>query len=54
MPRYLFNVFDGYSDFDDTGTELSDIHDAKTQAVRLSGEAPKVMLLARPRLPARR
>ena len=38
MPRYFFNGFDGYSDLDDSGTVLPDIHNARTEAVRLSGE----------------
>ena len=38
MPLYFFNVIDGYSELDDTGTELPDTYTAQTEAVRLSGE----------------
>lgn len=38
MPRYFFNVYDGYSELDDTGTEFPDVHAAQTGAVRVSGE----------------
>lgn len=38
MPRYFFNVFDGYSDLDDTGTEFPDIYTAQSEAIRVSGE----------------
>lgn len=43
MPRFFFNVFDGYSELDDTGTELPDIYMAQTQAVRLAGEVLRDM-----------
>ena len=38
MPRYFFNVYDGYSKLDTDGTELSDIYTAQHEAIRLSGE----------------
>ena len=38
MPRYFFNVYDGYSSLDQDGTELPDIHTAQSEAIRLSGE----------------
>ena len=38
MPRYFFNVYDGYSSFDQDGTELPDIYTAHSEAIRLSGE----------------
>lgn len=41
MPRYFFNVIDGISIPDDTGTELTDLHQARLQAVRYSGELLK-------------
>lgn len=43
MPRYYFNIFDGYSELDDTGTELPDIYTAQTEAVRLTGEVIRDM-----------
>ena len=43
MPRYFFHVYDGYSDLDDTGTELPDIYTAQAEAVRLSGEVIRDM-----------
>lgn len=38
MPRYFFNVIDGYSLIDDEGTELPDIYAAQAAAIRTSGE----------------
>ena len=38
MPRYFFNVFDGYSSLDMDGTELPDIYTAQNEAIRFSGE----------------
>ncbi len=38
MPRYFFNVYDGYSSLDQDGTELPDIYTAQNEAIRLSGE----------------
>ena len=43
MPRYFFNVIDGYSDLDELGTELPDIYTAQAQAIRLSGEVLRDM-----------
>ena len=41
MPRFFFNVLDGVSIPDDTGTELSDLYAARLEAVRYSGELLK-------------
>jgi hypothetical protein len=38
MPRYFFNVEDGYSSPDLEGVELPDIYSAQAQAIRMSGE----------------
>ena len=38
MPRYFFNVYDGYSSLDQDGTELPDIYTAQNEAIHLSGE----------------
>ncbi len=38
MPRYFFNVIDGFSVPDSDGVVLPDIDGAKTAAVILSGE----------------
>ena len=38
MPRYFFNVTDGYSNPDPEGTELPDVYTAQAEAIRLSGE----------------
>ncbi len=38
MPRYFFNVYDGYSQLDLVGTPLPDIYTAQDAAIRLSGE----------------
>jgi len=38
VPRYYFNIYDGVSVLDDTGTELSDWREARVEAVRLAGE----------------
>ena len=37
MPRFFFNVYDGVSSIDDTGTELADWKEARIEAIRLSG-----------------
>lgn len=37
MPRFYFNVYDGVSTPDDTGTELADWKEARIEAVRLAG-----------------
>jgi hypothetical protein len=37
-PRYFFNVIDGTSLPDRSGTELRDIYTAQDQAVRMAGE----------------
>ena len=49
MPRFFFNVYDGASSLDDTGTELWDWKEARIEAIRLSGaiftdEAPRIAL----------
>ena len=41
MPRYHFNVEDGYSLPDEDGTDLRDLDNAKDEAVRLAGEILK-------------
>lgn len=38
MPRYHFNIYDGYTVKDTTGTELPDLTHARQEAVRRSGE----------------
>jgi hypothetical protein len=39
MPRYYFHVHDGDSlDRDHIGTELANIHDARTEAVKVARE----------------
>jgi Domain of unknown function (DUF6894) len=38
MPRYFFNVDDGFSTKDAEGTDLPDIFAAQEEAIRLSGE----------------
>ena len=38
MPRYFFNLLHEPHGHDRQGSELSDIHAARTAAVRLSGE----------------
>jgi hypothetical protein len=37
MPRFHFNVHDGYSKSDHEGTELPDWKAARTEAIRLAG-----------------
>lgn len=37
MSRYHFNVYDGYSDIDEDGHELPDLHAARVEALRLAG-----------------
>lgn len=49
MPRFFFNVYDGTSSLDDTGTELADWQTARIEAIRLAGaiftdEAQKIAL----------
>ena len=34
MPRYHFNVLDGVAEYDETGTEMAGIADAKREARR--------------------
>lgn len=34
MPRYHFNVYDGFSTHDRDGTELVDAHEARREALR--------------------
>ena len=43
MPRYFFNIYDGHSELDDTGTELSDIYAAHAAAIVFSGEVLRDM-----------
>lgn len=38
MPRYHFNIYDGSSQLDLEGIELSGIRAAREEAVRLAGE----------------
>jgi hypothetical protein len=38
MPRYFFQVDDGFSTRDEAGTELPDIFAAQDEAIRFSGE----------------
>jgi len=38
MPRFHFNVYDGYTACDRDGTELDDHEAARTMAIRLAGE----------------
>ena len=37
VPRFFFNVYDGASSLDDTGTDLLDWKEARIEAIRLSG-----------------
>ena len=37
MPRYHFNVLDGVAEYDETGTEMAGIADAKREARRYAG-----------------
>jgi hypothetical protein len=37
VPRYFFNVYDGVSMPDATGTELPDWQDARVEAIQLAG-----------------
>ncbi|MGU3668431.1 DUF6894 family protein [Methylobacterium sp. A49B] len=37
MPRFFFNIRDGFSSPDDSGTELQDWAEARVEAVRLAG-----------------
>lgn len=38
MPRYFFNVLDPQMSRDDVGMECPDLHAARTEAVRTSGQ----------------
>ena len=38
MPRYFFNLYDGYTSLDEDGTELPDFYTAQAEAIRMSGE----------------
>ena len=38
MPRYYFNLKDGRESLDDVGSEFPDIHAARREAVRYSGD----------------
>jgi hypothetical protein len=38
MPRYYFNIKDGYTSLDEVGVELADIDAARKEAVTFSGE----------------
>lgn len=38
MPRFHFNVYDGYTARDAEGTELTDHEAARTMAIRMAGE----------------
>jgi hypothetical protein len=37
MPRFHFNIYDGYSQPDPTGTEFPNWHAARLEALRLAG-----------------
>ncbi|SEH88937.1 hypothetical protein SAMN02799636_04301 [Methylobacterium sp. 275MFSha3.1] len=41
MPRFFFNIYDGVSMLDDTGTELADWQEARIQAIELAGAVIK-------------
>jgi Domain of unknown function (DUF6894) len=41
MPRYFFHVNDGANYIDEVGTELTDLTEARAQAVIAAGEALK-------------
>ncbi|ONF50247.1 DUF6894 family protein [Methylobacterium radiotolerans] len=41
MPRYFFNIYDGVSMLDDTGTELADWQEARIQAIEFAGAVIK-------------
>ena len=43
MPKFFFNIRDGYSYKDDTGIELPDIYAAQKEAIRYSGEVLREM-----------
>ena len=43
MPRYFFDVYDGFSTKDTEGTDLSDIFEAQEESIRLSGELLREM-----------
>ena len=38
MPRYYFNIKDGYTSLDEVGVELADVDAARREAVTFSGE----------------
>lgn len=37
MPRFHFNIFDGYASWDEQGTELDNYEAARRQAIALAG-----------------
>lgn len=41
MPRFYFNIYDGVSLPDNTGTELAGWDEARIEAIRLAGEVLK-------------
>jgi hypothetical protein len=43
MPRYFFNIYDGYDVPDQDGMELQDIYVAQAQSIRMSGEILREM-----------
>jgi hypothetical protein len=38
MPRYFFNVYDGYSSLDQDETYLPGLHEARVMTIKLTGE----------------
>ena len=38
MPRYHFNIYDGFSSHDRDGTELADVHEARREALRRTSD----------------
>lgn len=38
MPRYYFDLHDGFSERDDDGTELNDVAHARQEALRFAGK----------------
>lgn len=45
MPRYFFNLHDGYDFIDDVGSEHPDLHSARAEAVENLGERMRGSLL---------
>lgn len=41
MSRFFFNIHDGVSSLDDTGTELANWKEARLEAIRLAGAVIK-------------